>query len=56
MTVSLTYGMITAKLNGLALRQPESEYEAIASKVEDYIAMYADQELIENHGMKMGGM
>ena len=34
----------------------ESEYEAIASKVEDYIAMYADQELIENHGMKMGGM
>ena len=34
----------------------ESEYEAIVSKVEDYIAMYADQELIENHGMKMGGM
>ena len=34
----------------------ESEFEAIASKVEDYIAMYADQEMTENHGMKMGGM
>ena len=34
----------------------ESEYEAIASKVEDYIAMYADQEMTENLGMKMGGM
>lgn len=33
-----------------------SEMKAIGSKVEDYISMYADQEMTENHGMKMGGV
>ena len=33
-----------------------SEIEAVASKVEDYISMYADLDLTENHGMRMGGM
>ena len=33
-----------------------AELETIGSKVEDYISMYADLELTESNGMRMGGM
>ena len=33
-----------------------TELETIGSKVEDYISMYADLELTESNGMRMGGM
>ena len=33
-----------------------AELETIGSKVEDYISMYADLELTEGNGMRMGGM
>ena len=33
-----------------------AELETIGAKVEDYISMYADLDLSENHGIKMGGM
>ena len=32
------------------------ELETIGAKVEDYIGMYADLELTEGNGMRMGGM
>lgn len=33
-----------------------AELETIGSKVEDYISMYADLELTEGNGMRMGSM
>ena len=33
-----------------------TELETIGAKVEDYIGMYADLELTEGNGMRMGGM
>lgn len=37
-------------------RPTAKEFEKIQGAVEGYIEMYADQELTENHGMKLGGM
>ena len=33
-----------------------TDLETIGAKVEDYIGMYADLELTEGNGMRMGGM
>ena len=44
------------KANWFVYTPSPKEIDTIATKIEDYISMYADQEMTENCGMKMGGM